>query len=1057
MDIFKILDIEKTKDKMAIKQAYLSKLSETNPEDKPEEFMMLREAYEKALEYADIDDDVENDDKEDNLFDNENEDINIWLRKVDKVYKNFKTRNDEKAWKELLNDDVCQNIDTKNDAREMLLVYFMKNFYLPSNVIRLLNGFFNFIDDLNELYEVFPREFIDNIIVDGVKYDEYPVYSMFEIDEELDYDSFLREFYKMNAYYKDGKLDEAIELVQNLKLSEVKHPELDRKEAFIYYNMGELDKCWEVISDVQKKYNSDMDLDLLKGMILFDKGNLDKAKPYYEEALKEDPDNFVAVEGLCKIYENEGKLMEAKNLIQKLHLNGYKDDDTEEMLGNLNNKILREFEQRENTEILGKEDLLKIADIYFIEEKTEKSMEIVNSIDFDEDIDVFYYYMLSKINLDIKENEKALEYSELWEEALKNSSEEKLQGFNHRCASIYELYVFKALFNWKNEDLDKALYNIDKALEIMPKSIPALTIKMRILFLNEKYEDTVKTSNQAIDICPSYRVSYMAKIESLYKLGLYSESFDACDEMLEMSPYDLFAYIYKINILIEVDEIDDAKDIIGYLRSEEVDCEDLDYFEASIIRKEGNAEEAKKRDKDLINKLENKECDIEFATDLYLYYIEMIFYTNDEDEILEFCEKGLKYDEKNQGLLYYKALALYYKDELDDSKAIYEYLDELYPDNSYSNQKLGDIYREKGNYDKALEYYNKQIELNYDITDYFRRIEVNFDMCNMDDVYEDLIYLERNLPDHPGVYIDFGHYYNILDEPEKSCEYLLKAKEIYEESNEYKEPDQLSYDLATVYGKLGNTEKSIEYFMENYKKTDDIDALEQVYNKYVTSGQFEMAKDILQEIIKAEGTSNLSFDYFERMGDINWQMKNIKEAVKYYSLIIKPDTDQKREKARLLYYTGNSKKALKLITDVINELEYKQDNRNNYLIAAKICLDINEIEKAKNYANKILRYTPIDSIESKLDQKAHIYKFIGEAYTILGEYEKAENYLKKSLDAPKCAICYDVVCLDGLNALAYLEYCRGNIKACKDYLEEIFKYSCSNTDAIGLAYKIGIL
>ena len=203
MDIFKILDIEKTKDKMAIKQAYLSKLSETNPEDKPEEFMMLREAYEKALEYADIDDDVENDDKEDNLFDNENEDINIWLRKVDKVYKNFKTRNDEKAWKELLNDDVCQNIDTKNDAREMLLVYFMKNFYLPSNVIRLLNGFFNFIDDLNELYEVFPREFIDNIIVDGVKYDEYPVYSMFEIDEELDYDSFLREFYKMNAYYKD--------------------------------------------------------------------------------------------------------------------------------------------------------------------------------------------------------------------------------------------------------------------------------------------------------------------------------------------------------------------------------------------------------------------------------------------------------------------------------------------------------------------------------------------------------------------------------------------------------------------------------------------------------------------------------------------------------------------------------------------------------------------------------------------------------------------------------------------------------------------------------------
>ena len=147
MDIFKILDIEKTKDKMAIKQAYLSKLSETNPEDKPEEFMMLREAYEKALEYADMDEDIEDNYEEDDIFGHENEDINIWLKKVDEVYRNFKTRNDENAWKELLKDDVCQNIDTKNDAREMLLVYFMKNYYLPSNILRLLNGFFNFIDD----------------------------------------------------------------------------------------------------------------------------------------------------------------------------------------------------------------------------------------------------------------------------------------------------------------------------------------------------------------------------------------------------------------------------------------------------------------------------------------------------------------------------------------------------------------------------------------------------------------------------------------------------------------------------------------------------------------------------------------------------------------------------------------------------------------------------------------------------------------------------------------------------------------------------------------------
>ena len=52
MRIFKILGIEPTKNEMEIKEAYLNKLSDTNPEDKPEEFMQLRKAYEEAIEYA---------------------------------------------------------------------------------------------------------------------------------------------------------------------------------------------------------------------------------------------------------------------------------------------------------------------------------------------------------------------------------------------------------------------------------------------------------------------------------------------------------------------------------------------------------------------------------------------------------------------------------------------------------------------------------------------------------------------------------------------------------------------------------------------------------------------------------------------------------------------------------------------------------------------------------------------------------------------------------------------------------------------------------------------
>lgn len=52
MDIWKILEIEPTKDKRAIKKAYASRAKLVHPEEKPLEFEALYEAYQKALEYA---------------------------------------------------------------------------------------------------------------------------------------------------------------------------------------------------------------------------------------------------------------------------------------------------------------------------------------------------------------------------------------------------------------------------------------------------------------------------------------------------------------------------------------------------------------------------------------------------------------------------------------------------------------------------------------------------------------------------------------------------------------------------------------------------------------------------------------------------------------------------------------------------------------------------------------------------------------------------------------------------------------------------------------------
>lgn len=52
MDIWEILEIERTTDEGLIKKAYRIKLKSTRPDDDAVAFMELRKSYEAALEYA---------------------------------------------------------------------------------------------------------------------------------------------------------------------------------------------------------------------------------------------------------------------------------------------------------------------------------------------------------------------------------------------------------------------------------------------------------------------------------------------------------------------------------------------------------------------------------------------------------------------------------------------------------------------------------------------------------------------------------------------------------------------------------------------------------------------------------------------------------------------------------------------------------------------------------------------------------------------------------------------------------------------------------------------
>lgn len=169
MDWF-VLGIEHTKDKKAITAAYRQKLRQTNPEDKPEEFKALRLAYEEAMAFAD---------QADAEPVRDESPVGLWMEAVAKLYEDYASRINPDCWKELMASDICIGLDTRPAAEEALLNFLLENYHLPKAVWQVLDETFGFSDRVEELYENWPRDFIDHAVMAGIRMDPALDYALF--------------------------------------------------------------------------------------------------------------------------------------------------------------------------------------------------------------------------------------------------------------------------------------------------------------------------------------------------------------------------------------------------------------------------------------------------------------------------------------------------------------------------------------------------------------------------------------------------------------------------------------------------------------------------------------------------------------------------------------------------------------------------------------------------------------------------------------------------------------------------------------------------------------
>lgn len=292
--IFEILEITDTKDEDLIREAYRRKLISVNPEDNPEGFKRLREAYEAALKYAAQTDEATQEKPTDP--------VSLYIERVDHIYRSLSKRLDIAQWETLLKDELLDDLDLGEDAKWGLFRYMANNYKVPTSIWRLLDHTFHIKQDQQRFKEHLPINFVDFILwscTEDAQLSEFPLHQLTGSDT-ADYDEFLHQLDALTslasreAEYEDRSqwLKEQEQKIAFLDTLGISHPYYELEKARYAMEIGQMETALQTANALLSPDTEDARLLLCCARIFRRCGRENDAEQIYHTFLaQEEPDD----------------------------------------------------------------------------------------------------------------------------------------------------------------------------------------------------------------------------------------------------------------------------------------------------------------------------------------------------------------------------------------------------------------------------------------------------------------------------------------------------------------------------------------------------------------------------------------------------------------------------------------------------------------------------------------------------------------------------------------------------------------------------------------------
>ncbi len=1057
--VFEFLGIPKEKDERKIHEAYRSLLVNVNPEDDPEGFKRLREAYEEAIAYARTPDDEENMQDVDWL---ENESVGEFLRQVADVYETLPRRLDDAEWKALVDDPIFQSLDDGETAVWELFSYLADHFRLPCRIWRVLDGAFFIEENQREFREHLPEAFVEHIIYklhDENGESEFP-FERLKGPAQADYDEFISRIYQLNNEAGDDT-EEGLQIMkerlEDLETFDIRHPWYDLERAKYLFKIGEREEAKRIASSLLQEHGDDGHVGLGSAVILQNYGHQNEAKQIFEGYLNREKQTssglYTTLYHLAEI-EAEGDNWERA---RELALDAKDFQNTEEvhnLLEKINNSIITSYLERE--ESLTKEEIFLVGKCFYDSRRPEEGVAFMEAHPEVYEDTPKCHKLLSSLYWSARRAGKLLKETELWRQCLEHVSDtepeqEEAFVFEEGLSWFFESGAYRGLSSLEREEngdeteaqrlMDKALEICERAIKLVPENTDFLMNKVSILKDMEAFEKVVDTCEEVLKINPQHFWACVNLQEAYEELRMAQEVIDTFYRAKNI--YDGYPDIYlrTVSVFMAFNHFNDAMDILqqaeeaGIADNHELTVKKIGVYWRLDMDLDGWKNAVSFSEK-AVKRLEQEKASKELLAEVYINLANLYEECPEEGEIFE--EQLKKAEEcalhsvelKDSPNARYFLGRIYLEYSKKDHQKAYEHLkicEQQGFEYAWMYHYIARCHEHFEEWDNAIVYYKKTMEADAEFKDALWRIgwlyRRKFERTEQED------YAKLAL-----------HYIDLQDEKfgESRCSHRWRAR---------------------IYMRMRDYERALEEINREIEKENDSGAWFLKGNILRYLWRYDEAIKCYEQSIEAE-------DRYGEDDETCWKNifssfireKRYDEGIQYFEKALERELSKKcREKcmdhlSNLEASAGRYDRAFHWIEQIYGEIEF--DKRCYTWEFEKRCCktwekEADRIEDVMDIWQKF-QNTPIEDLENLLQQAADLAELayqdeaepfeeralmchnVGERFYFAGDCERAVHFLEMAYELASKAKEYDN--LSGL--LLYLiknYYWLGNMEKAKEY------------------------